>query len=471
MKRSIKINLFILFAILMTILIAATILLNVFFLEKYYVIKNKESLSKIATNVINEMQTNSNFLGYIENLDRSEGVSIAVADRNYEIRYSSYAEKKNVKPRLPREQEELIVNKASNISRNPIYTTITKEGQTKLIYITLLESEEYVILTKSMKGIKESVAISNQFYCIVGVFMLIIGSIVMFRFAGKVTKPIIEISEIAKDISDLRFDRKIEVYSSDEIGVLAQSINSVSDKLRVSIDELKNDIEFQKTLSRNMSHELKTPIGVIKGYAEGLVFGVAEDAKMREQYIDVIIAECDRMDGLVTEMLELSKLEAENYHLENVVEFDLKYLLSSIEQRFAMQIEEAKIRMVIECEQKIRIHANYTLMERALSNLVSNAIKYNDDNRYILIKAQNLTQMVQITIYNTCLPLKEKELNKLFDTFYKSDKARTRGGGGHGLGLSIVKSIVLLHGGSIHAKSVHDGIEFEIQLPMTDKKL
>lgn len=239
----------------------------------------------------------------------------------------------------------------------------------------------------------------------------------------------------------------------------------MSDRLKVSIEGLKNDIEFQKTLSRNMFHELKTPIGVIKGYAEGLAFGVADNPEMREKYVGIIVNECDRMDSLIIEMLELSKLEAKDYSLEDIVEFEIGELIASVKKRYAHILSEGKIKFLSEYSGKIYIQGNYQLLERALNNLVANAIKYNDENKYIRLSAAENTESVQIVIYNTCKGIPQNEIGKIFDPFYKVDKARTRERGGYGLGLSIVKSIIQLHHGSISAENKKGGVEFIIKIP------
>jgi signal transduction histidine kinase len=272
-------------------------------------------------------------------------------------------------------------------------------------------------------------------------------------------------SKIAEDISNLNFDRKIEVKTQDELGVLAGSINTVSDKLKVSIEGLKNDIEIQKTLSRNMFHELKTPIGVIKGYAEGLAFGVADSPEMREKYVGIIVNECDRMDSLVVEMLELSKLEAKDYSLQNVEEFELGELIDSVKERLEHTLAEQNISFLYEYNSEIRIRANYELLERAINNLISNAVKYNDENKYISLSASENKESIQISVFNTCKGIPQNEIGKIFDVFYKIDKARTRESGGHGLGLSIVKSIIELHQGSISVENKKGGVEFIINLP------
>jgi signal transduction histidine kinase len=442
------------------------VLLNVFLLEKYYIYKSKDTFGMIVDEVKTTLSKKDNMQQKLEELDRTNGVSISVADKDYAVLFTSFPQKKDDSNRLPKEIEKLIEGTNKNIKETAVCSVIEKNNElTKLAYIMQTSDGKYIVITKPMKGIHESVGFSNQFYIIAGFFTIIIGSFFMFRFSDKVTKPIVEMSKIAEDISNLNFDKKVEVKSQDELGVLANSINKLSDKLKVSIEGLKKDIEFQQTLSRNMFHELKTPIGVIKGYAEGLAFGIADNSEMRQKYVEVIVSECDRMNRLIIEMLELSKIEAKDYSLKNIVEFELSKLFDSVAKRFEHILTEKNIKLLYEYSGEIHIRGSYELLERAVNNLVSNAIKYNDENKYIRLSARENVESVQISVFNTCKGIPQNEIGKIFDAFYKIDKAHTRENGGYGLGLSIVKSIIKLHHGSIFAENKKGGVEFIIKLP------
>jgi len=256
------------------------------------------------------------------------------------------------------------------------------------------------------------------------------------------------------------------VTSNDEIGLLAKSINNISDKLKVSIEALKGDIEFQKGLARNISHELKTPIGVIKGYAEGLLFGVADNKEMKDNYCRVIVDECDRMDSLVKELLDLSALESGNSTVKRDSIFDLSALIESVTKRLTPIFIEEGITCHTECDDGIELEGDFELLERALTNIVMNGVKYNNENRYIKLVARTVDDVVLISVYNTGEAIPHEELSKIWDVFYKVDKSRQRKFGGHGLGLSIVKSIILLHKGEVTAKNSIGGVEFILKLPL-----
>lgn len=465
MKNSIKNKLFLLFALFMVAFILCGVFINVLFLEQFYVLKNKDIFIKINTQVKNNLNLNKDdFINLIESIDRSDGVSIAVANHALDIKFSSYGSKKSDGAgKVPKEVESAI---NENLDKSIIYIVTEKsgDGAPKLSFISKQQNGDFIILSKPMKGIRESAEISVQFYMLAGIFIIIIGSFAMFSFAKKISKPIVKMSGVAEDISNLNFENKVHVSSKDEIGELGQSINTISEKLKVSIEGLREDIEHQKELARNTSHELKTPIGVIKGYTEGLLYGVANNQQTKDEYLKVIINECDRMDHMVKELLDLSTLQAKNATLGKVSDFTATSLINSVLERFELIMKEQGIKCLTECPDSMMLNGDYELLERAVGNIIMNAVKYNDENKYIKVSAKEQDGKKMISVFNTGVPIPEKDLENIFEVFFKADKARSRKTGGHGLGLSIVKSIINLHGGEVFAYNKKGGVEFNIIL-------
>ena len=468
MKNTIKTKIFLLFVGFMVAFILCGVLINTLFLEQFYIFRNEDIFTQINSEVTDNLNLSKDeFISFIESIDRAEGISITVTDNNMGIKYNSYSKKKDTESiKLPKETEDTINQNIEKLNSSYIYTVTEKASdQTpKLVYIKKQSNGDLLILSKPIKSIRESADISNQFYIFSGMLIIIVGSFVMFSFSRKITKPIAKMSKIADDISNLNFDNKVEITSKDEIGELSASINTISEKLKASIDGLKDDIEHQKELARNTSHELKTPIGVIKGYTEGLLYGVAESKEMKEEYYHIIINECDRMDNMVKELLDLSSLEAKNATLGNVTTFLVSSLIKSVLERFDLIFKEQNITCQLECINSMQISGDYELIERAIGNIVMNAVKYNDDNKYIKITAKEEQDKKIISVFNTGAVIPEKEINNIFEVFYKVDKSRSRKMGGHGLGLSIVRSIIKLHGGDVLAQNKKGGVEFLIIL-------
>jgi two-component system sensor histidine kinase VanS len=470
MKKTIRIKLFLFFIGFLVSFIIFGTFINTLFLEKFYVYKNRGIFDGVEQQIKAEFLQNRNGIeDFIGIIDRLDGINISITDKKQSIIYSSFPKKQSVETsRLPIEIEEVIGPRADELQKSAIYTLVEKQGDQapKLLYVSRLTSENLLIMTKPIKGIRESSDISNQFYILAGLFMVLIGSILIYILSKKMTKPIEEMSAIAENIANLDFEQKVAVTSGDEIGGLAKSINTISEKLKISIQGLKQDIEFQKELARNMSHELKTPIGVIKGYAEGLLYGVADDQEMMNKYCRVIVDECDRMDNLVKELLNLSMLESKDAKLEHVMKFKISLLVDSVMERLDPIFKEHSITCQTACKDELEINGDFELLGRALTNMVMNAIKYCDENKYIRISVHRADNFALVSVYNTGPGIPQEEIGKIWDVFYKVDKARSRKFGGHGLGLSIVKSIIQLHGGTVAVENRTGGVEFSITLPL-----
>lgn len=252
--------------------------------------------------------------------------------------------------------------------------------------------------------------------------------------------------------------------SKDEIGKLGESINKISEKLCTSIDELKEDVERRKQLVRNMSHELKTPIGIIKGYAEGLKFGVADDKEKMHKYCSVLVEECDRMDKLILELLNHSMMEVGMVKL-NITSFDIHEFIVKIAERFKPIFIEKNIKFDLKCIDNYIISADCDMLEKAVNNFITNAIDHVEGRNFIQLTVKEEDKGIKISVFNTGNHIQEKDLEKIWDVYYKVDKARSRKYGGHGLGLAIVKLIVQLHGGSTKVENINDGVIFSLEIP------
>ena len=466
--KTIKAKLFLFFMVCIVAFAVLSMALNLLFLEKYYIYKNKENFVTASEQIAVEYsQRPGGILDFISQIDRREGISCLFADRNMLIKYSSFPlkqEKDNQK--LPSELEQLVrSNQATLISEN-IYTTIdTSDAKVReIVFITGIGSGDYLVMRKPVTWIIESASIANEFLLYTGLLIIGVGGVLIYLLALRVTQPIVQMSKVAKSIANLDFDVGIAVRSNDEIGALGQSINHIAEKLSVSISALKQDVERRKLLVRNMSHDLKTPIGVIKGYTEGLQFGLADDPDKFTRYCSIIKAECDRMDGMIQELLELSRLESGSFQMARTP-FKVRDLIDTIVERFTPVLREAGVSLAVTGDPDLKMTADRGLVDRLLSNFLTNALHHADGNKIIHIEAERLPGQVRLAVYNSGQPIAEEDRAKIWDVFYKVDKARSRQYGGHGLGLSIVKTIADMHGGSCGCENLADGVCFYVEIP------
>lgn len=258
---------------------------------------------------------------------------------------------------------------------------------------------------------------------------------------------------------------------------LGRSINYLSDKLDTTITELndanvilQNDIDRERHIDKmhkqfvsSVSHELKTPITLIQGYAEGLKDDILEDRLSKEHYCDVIIDESRKMDKLVRDLLQLSQLES-GYSQLNEETFNITSLISNVIEKYRPILKEKEITILTELKGVINVYADKGKIEQVINNYLNNAINHLDNEGVIEIKIVEEHNKVKIKVFNTGKLIPEDELNNIWISFYKIDKSRAREYGGTGLGLSIVQRIVELHNGKFGVSNLQDGVEFWFEL-------
>ena len=342
-----------------------------------------------------------------------------------------------------------------------------------------LDNNDIIFIRTSFENIEESVSISSRFLAILGGIVIIIGSVIMFIFSSRFTKPINELSEISDQMTMLNFERKYNGNRKDEIGVLGNSINELSGKLESTITELKtanielmkdikdkNEVdEMRKEFLSNVSHELKTPLAIVMGYAEGLKENVGDDPGERDFYCDVIIDETRKMNGLVKKLLSLNEIEFGENKID-LGRFDIVELCKNVVSSFTLMMKEkTDTHINVEQTEPIYVWADESLIEEVVVNYLSNAINHVDDKKVIKVGfSENGDGVVRVSVFNSgeCIP--ESELENIWIKFYKVDKARTREYGGNGIGLSIVKAIMSQHKRDCGVINHTDGVEFWFEL-------
>lgn len=340
------------------------------------------------------------------------------------------------------------------------------------------DNQTMVIMSTPVASLKESVSISNRFLIYMAIIGFIITVILTFIIAKMITYPILELAEISNKMGKLDFTAKYIGNRSDEIQTLGLNMNYMSDRLKKAIDELqeanellKEDIkrkeaidEMRKDFIANVSHELKTPIALIQGYAEGLNEGLCEDEESRKYYTEVILDESEKMNKMVKQLLTLSSLESGNsiLHKEN---FNLTSLIESVLGSISILIGEKNVNIEFDSSKEIFLNADEFKIEEVVTNYISNSIHHVSDSGEIKINVSDDGENITFSVYNTGNPIPEKDLNNIWEKFFKVDKAHSRAYGGSGIGLSIVKAIVEAHNGSVAVRNILDGVEFSFKIP------
>lgn len=356
------------------------------------------------------------------------------------------------------------------------YDKRTKTNSIDLVWNDT-DSDMYILIRTNVESLQANVDIANKFLAYAGILVAVIVSICVFFATKSFIRPVEELSDIAKRMSNLDFNAKYQVESNDEIGELGHSINLLSEKLEDTISDLKSannqlqtDIEqkvqvdeMRKEFLSNVTHELKTPIALIQGYAEGLKDNISEDAESKEFYCDVIIDEASKMNKMVKKLLTLNQIEFGNDKVE-LERFDVVALIHSVLESSDILMKQNDIRVQLNQTETVDVWADEYMIEEVVTNYLTNAIHYVKNEKVIDIRVLRQDGCVRVSVFNTGDPIPEEDIDKIWIKFYKVDKARTREYGGNGIGLSIVKAIMESHNKPYGVINHSNGVEFWFEL-------
>ncbi|AIE78786.1 sensor histidine kinase HpkA [Bacillus cereus] len=354
---------------------------------------------------------------------------------------------------------ELIRNGTANSQQLNTYIIDGGENIKNSIFVKpIMENgkiTEYAFAIASLQPVNEAMLVLKDYYVYALIIVFLVIILLSFYYSKIIVKPLIKINRVTKKMANFDFSEKLPVTADDEIGGLSGSINTLSvnlkdriDRLNVANTKLQQDIERERQLEKTrkefisgVSHELKTPLSVIRSFAEGIKDGVSKDTTY---YTDVILEETENMNRLIVEMLELAKLESGTYKLD-MTTFSIGELIQQVYTKLLFSMEEKHLQVNIDVEPSIFVKANRSRIEQVVVNLLSNAIRYTPDGEKIQVSVIAMEDTVKVEIENTGNPIPEESLEKIWDRFYRLDASRSRHTGGTGLGLSIVKNILDLH--------------------------
>lgn len=485
MKYSIKRQFATIFIGLMTATILLCWFINSTFLGEYY-LNNKMNALKNAYAVINRAANAGNILSeefgiQIQKIAEKYNINLIVLDADSQMRITFSSDPETMSRRL----WDNFFNSASNnsiiLEENSLYSVQRMtDSRTMTEYVEMwgvLDNGNIFLLRSALEGIQDSVSIANRFLAYVGIGAVVISGIVILMVSRKVTEPILELADISERMIHLDFDAKYYGKSRTEIALLGNNINELSNTLEVTISELKtannelqkdiekkNEIdEMRKEFLSNVSHELKTPIALIQGYAEGLKEGINDDAESREFYCDVIIDESNKMNTMVKKLLTLNQLEFGN-DVVSMERFDIAALIRNYIQSAEILTKQKEIAVYFHEQESIFVWGDEFKTEEVFANYFSNAINHVAGEKIIDIKLKKMEDKVRISVFNTGEQIPQESLSHLWEKFYKVDKARTRAYGGSGVGLSIVKAIMESMNQECGVMNYDNGVEFWFEL-------
>ena len=490
-KHSIRRQLALSFAGLIAILMVMYLLANNLFLEKFYVAKKKRELTEIYRQIdsitdvadyqsddfeekFRQMGGTSNVELAILYLDESDGSAPVVFEssnnRLMYARLQGYLYGLN----LNSDDQDILVQTDEYQIRqfnDSVDHTDYLEAWGRL------QTGYFFLMRTPLQSIRDNVRISNQFTSYIILVGVCASMILVWWISKRITNPIRELTAISRRMADLDFDAKFTGNTKNEIGELGDNFNHMSETLEETIselktanNELKKDIEkktqideMRKEFLSNVSHELKTPIALIQGYAEGLRECINDDEQSRDFYCDVIMDEASKMNNMVKKLLTLNQLES-GADMVNMERFNLTELLSGVVHCAQLLADAKQVTIHFPDTEPLYAWGDEFKVEEVATNYISNAVNHVYENGRIEVTMVRREDTVRVTVFNTGNPIPEESLDKIWIKFYKVDKARTREYGGSGIGLSIVKAIMESMNQGYGVYNTGEGVAFWFEL-------
>ena len=487
MKYSIRRQMTAIFIGLFACILGAVLIINNGFLGRYYLSHKAKDLVRTYYAVDDVLQegslTDLTVLNGIISRTERGNIDIVVMDSGGKAVFSTLGEQDPRLSQMIRDvvgqdiDADTVLEQTGNFT---IYRSAADSDQDNVEYLRMwgiFSDGSWFVMQSPLASIRESAALANQFLIYLGSIGIIVGGLLVWLLSRRITQPLMELTHLSQKMANLNFDAKYTSGGADEIGILGSNFNRMSEQLEKTISELKRannqlqkDIEQKEKMEEmrneflgNVSHELKTPLALIQGYAEGLKEGVNDDPESREFYCEVIMDEADKMNRMVKNLLTLNQLEFGSDEVE-FERFDIVGLVKGVIASCDILIQQAGASVDFVADEKLDVWADEFKTEQVVRNYLTNAIHHVENEKRIEVRIRQNGDTAHISVFNSGKPIPEEDVPKLWDKFYKVDKAHTREYGGNGIGLSIVKAIMESFHQEYGVRNFDNGVEFWFDL-------
>ncbi len=485
MKYSIKKQMIAIFIGLLACMVVALLVINMTFLEPYY-IQNKEKSFREMYETLNQVAQDQSYSDEEVSSDVAKqaernNLSFLIIDETTGNKYTNVYNQEMLFNQLLGYVINQSQQNAEILESTDAYQMLhSRDPWNETEYLVMwgnFEDGSQFLMRSPLESMRESAAISNRFLIYIGSVLILAAGALVWYFSKKLTDPIRELANLSDKMANLDFEAKYTSGGKNEIGELGANFNRMSSRLESTISELKKannsllkDIEQKEKMEEmrneflgNVSHELKTPIALIQGYAEGLKDGVNDDAESRDFYCDVIMDEAMKMNQMVKNLLTLNQLEFGDEDI-SFERFDLAALIRGVLQSMEILAQQDELKIIFRQESPVYVWADEFKTEQVVRNYVSNAFHHASGDKVIEVKIQKEGKKARTSVFNTGTPIPEEDLKHIWEKFYKVDKAHTREYGGNGIGLSIVKAIMESFHQEYGVKNYDNGVEFWFEL-------
>lgn len=489
MKNSLSRQMTAVFICLLAFVLCVLFIVNARFLSRYYMSHKQQDLVNTYEEIVEAQQN-----GTLSEEETQKKLQYGLEKTNIDVYAMYVSDDKNVVITNVKEggllykqmlriffsKDDDLAEKSTLVKTDDYVICKMTDTQSNTQYLEMwgyLDDDGFVTMRSPLESIRDSATLANQFLIYMGLIGMIVGGILVWFFSRRITRPVMELAQLSEDMANLNFEARYTSGGNNEIGILGENFNKMSSQLEKTVSELKTannqlqkDIEQKEKLEDmrneflgNVSHELKTPIALIQGYAEGLKEGVNDDPESREFYCDVIMDEAGKMNQMVKNLLTLNQLEFGSDEVE-FERFDLVRLVKGVIASCEILIQQAEASVDFVADETAYVWADEFKTEQVFRNYLTNAIHHVDNEKRIEVRIVPEDGKVRVSVFNSGKPIPEEDVPKLWDKFYKVDKAHTREYGGNGIGLSIVKAIMESFHQQYGVKNYDNGVEFWFEL-------
>lgn len=458
MKNKLSTKIFIYLAIFSLFILLFLFFFQVIFINTFYEWTKTRTIKSLA----NDILITENDISLYDKLNRisyEENVCIELTNSNGDNLYSTYTNNCNLRSKTIKRN---FINSNKKTKTYNLINNFTKEKS--IMAATRLSNNLYIFISTSLIPLDSTINIIEQQLIVVSVVVLVLSIVVAYFISKILSDPITKISKAAKLISKGKLKTKFETTS--DIKELVDLTNALNDMK----NELSKTEELQKDLMANVSHDLKTPLTMIKAYAELILDININDKEKCVNNLNIIIEEVNRLNSLVNDILALTKVENELDKLD-ISEFDLIKLIERIVKQHNIYVikDGYSIEFIHDNINKLLINVDKKKIEQVIYNLLNNALNYTGDDKKVIIKVVENDKDYTVMVIDSGKGIDKSELDHIFDRYYRSKKNHKRYIYGTGLGLSIVKNIFLLHNYEYGVKSTKNkGTTFYFKIKKDD---
>ena len=443
MKNKLSTKIFIYLAIFSLVILLFLFFFQVIFINTYYEWTKTRTIKNLAQDIL-ITENDTSLYTKLDRVSYKENVCIELTNYNGDNLYSTYGKNCNLRSKAIKRN---FINSNNKSKTYNLVNTFTKEKS--IMAATKLSDNLYIFISTSLIPLDSTISIIEEQLVIVSIVVLLLSIVIAYFISKRLSNPITKISKAAKLISKGKMNTKFETDSDiKELIDLTNSLNNMK-------NELSKTEELQKDLMANISHDLKTPLTMIKAYAELIKDININNKEKTIDNLDIIIEETDRLTNLVNDILTLTKVENDLEKLE-LKEFDLIKIIEKIITHHNIYIEKDayKIEFIHKNIDKLIINADQKKIEQVIYNLLNNALNYTGDNKIVIIEIKEYKDYYKVMVKDSGKGIEKNEYDHIFDRYYRSKKNHKRYVYGTGLGLSIVKNILLLHNYDYGIKSI-----------------